>query len=158
MVDLFFNFLNMYSFSCMLYILPGYMYTHMYVHKRSRSYDISNGALTYVFCVCYIHVHPDDETPPRLIHTYSVFKHDALHPKVGEVPTFRASDTDTNLPTVSTNLFSGLRYLKHRFIASKCKFISDTIASSQKNIHFMLKYRFKAAKSSVSTDTIACVG
>jgi hypothetical protein len=41
-------------------------------------------------------------------------------PKVGEVPTFRASpDTDTNLPTVSTDLFSGFQYLKNYFIASK---------------------------------------
>jgi hypothetical protein len=28
-------------------------------------------------------------------------------PKVGEVPTFRASDTDTNLPIVSADLFHG---------------------------------------------------
>jgi hypothetical protein len=82
----------------------------------------------------------------------------SLHAKVGEVPTFRASDTDTDLPTVSTDLFSGFQYLKHRFIASKRKFISDTIASSHKKIPFMLKYRFKASKSSVSTNTIACVG
>jgi hypothetical protein len=27
--------------------------------------------------------------------------------KVGEVPTFRASDTDTDLPIVSTDLFHG---------------------------------------------------
>jgi hypothetical protein len=39
--------------------------------------------------------------------------------KVGEVPTFRASDTDTDLPIVSTDLFSGFQYLKNRFIASK---------------------------------------
>jgi hypothetical protein len=37
--------------------------------------------------------------------------------KVGEVPTFRASDTD--LPIVSTDLFGGFQYLKNRFIASK---------------------------------------
>jgi hypothetical protein len=39
--------------------------------------------------------------------------------KVGEVPTFRASDTDTDLPIVSTNLFGGFQCLKNRFIASK---------------------------------------
>jgi hypothetical protein len=78
--------------------------------------------------------------------------------KVGEVPTFRASDTDTDLPIVSTDLFGGFQYLKNWFIASKWRFISDTIASLHKKIHFMLKYRFKALKSSVSTDTIACVG
>ncbi len=77
--------------------------------------------------------------------------------KVGEVPTFRASDINTDLPTVSTDLFSGFQYLKHHFFASKCKFISNTIASTHKKIPFMLKYRFKASKSSVSTDTIACV-
>jgi hypothetical protein len=38
---------------------------------------------------------------------------------VGEVPTFQASDTDTDLPTASTDLFSGFQYLKNRFIASK---------------------------------------
>ncbi len=38
--------------------------------------------------------------------------------KVGEVPTFRASDTDTDLPVVSTDLFGGFLYLKNRFIAS----------------------------------------
>ncbi len=32
--------------------------------------------------------------------------------KVGEVPTFRASDTDTDLPPVSTDLLSGFQYLK----------------------------------------------
>ncbi len=32
--------------------------------------------------------------------------------KVGEVPTFRASDNNTDLPTVSINLFSGFQYLK----------------------------------------------
>jgi hypothetical protein len=31
---------------------------------------------------------------------------------VGEVPTFRASDTDTDLPIVSTDLFGGFQYLK----------------------------------------------
>jgi hypothetical protein len=39
--------------------------------------------------------------------------------KVGEVPTFRASDTDTDLPIVSTDLFGGFQYLKNRVIASK---------------------------------------
>jgi hypothetical protein len=39
--------------------------------------------------------------------------------KVGEVPTFRASDTDTDHPIVSANLFHGFQYLKNRFIASK---------------------------------------
>jgi hypothetical protein len=39
--------------------------------------------------------------------------------KVGKVPTIRASDTDTDLPTVSTDLFSEFQYLKNRFIASK---------------------------------------
>ncbi len=39
--------------------------------------------------------------------------------KVGEVPTIRASDTDTDLPTVLTDLFSGFQYLKNCFIASK---------------------------------------
>jgi hypothetical protein len=39
--------------------------------------------------------------------------------KVGKVPTFRASDTDTDLPIVSTDLFSEFQYLKNRFIASK---------------------------------------
>jgi hypothetical protein len=38
---------------------------------------------------------------------------------VGEVPTFQASDTDTDLLTVLTDLFSGFQYLKNRFIASK---------------------------------------
>jgi hypothetical protein len=76
---------------------------------------------------------------------------------VGKVPTFRASDTDTTLPIVSTDLFGGFQYLKNSFIASKGRFISDTIASSHKKIPFMLKYRFKASKSSVSTDKIACV-
>jgi hypothetical protein len=38
---------------------------------------------------------------------------------VGKVPTFRASDTDTDLPIVSTDLFSEFQYLKNRFIASK---------------------------------------
>jgi hypothetical protein len=42
-----------------------------------------------------------------------------LGAKVGEVPTFRASDTDTDLPIVSTDLFSGFQYLKNCFIASK---------------------------------------
>ncbi len=78
--------------------------------------------------------------------------------KVGKVPTFRASDTNTDLPIVSTDLFSEFQYLKNSFIASKWRFISDTIASSHKKIPFMLKYRFKASKSSVSTDTIACAG
>ncbi len=64
--------------------------------------------------------------------------------KVGEVPIFRASDTDTDLPTVSNDLFTGFQYPKHHFIASKWKLISDTIASSHKKIPFMLKYRFKA--------------
>jgi hypothetical protein len=41
------------------------------------------------------------------------YKHRA-QPKVGEVPSFRASDTDTDLPTVSTDLFNGFQYLKHR--------------------------------------------
>jgi hypothetical protein len=71
---------------------------------------------------------------------------------------FWASDTDTDLPTVSTNIFSEFQYLKNRFIASKWRYISDTIASSHKKIPFILKYRFKASKSSVSIDTIACVG
>jgi hypothetical protein len=34
--------------------------------------------------------------------------------KVGEVPTFRASDTDTDLPILSANLFHGFLYLKNR--------------------------------------------
>jgi hypothetical protein len=37
---------------------------------------------------------------------------------VGEVPTFRASDTNTDLPIVSTNLFGGFSIPKkspHRF-------------------------------------------
>jgi hypothetical protein len=39
--------------------------------------------------------------------------------KVGKVPTFRASDTDADLPIVSTDLFSEFQYLKNRLIASK---------------------------------------
>ncbi len=78
--------------------------------------------------------------------------------KVGEVPTLRASDTDTDLPIVSADLFHGFQYLKNCVIASKWAFISDTIASSHKKIHFMLKYRFKDSKSSVSTYTINCIG
>jgi hypothetical protein len=39
--------------------------------------------------------------------------------KVGEVPTFRASDTDTDLPIVSTDLFGGFQNLQNRFIARK---------------------------------------
>jgi hypothetical protein len=39
--------------------------------------------------------------------------------KVGEVPTFRASDTDTDLPIVSSVLFNGFQYQKNRFIPSK---------------------------------------
>jgi hypothetical protein len=39
--------------------------------------------------------------------------------KVGEVPTFRASDTDTDFPIVLTDVFGGFQYLKNRFIASK---------------------------------------
>jgi hypothetical protein len=42
-----------------------------------------------------------------------------FYPKVGEVPTFQASDADTDLPIVSTDLFGGFQYLKNRFIASK---------------------------------------
>jgi hypothetical protein len=38
---------------------------------------------------------------------------------VGEVPTFRASETDTDLPIVSTDLFNGFQYQNNRFIASK---------------------------------------
>jgi hypothetical protein len=38
---------------------------------------------------------------------------------VGEVPTFQAYDTDTDLPIVLTDLFSGFQYLKNRFIALK---------------------------------------
>jgi hypothetical protein len=41
-----------------------------------------------------------------------------MGPKVGEVPTFLASDTDTDLLIVSTSLFNGFQYLKNRFIAS----------------------------------------
>ncbi len=37
--------------------------------------------------------------------------------KVGEVPTFQASDTNTDIPIVSTDLFNGFQYLKNRFIA-----------------------------------------
>ncbi len=80
-----------------------------------------------------------------------------LQAKVGEFPSFRASDIDTDLPTVSTDLFSGFQYLKNHFIASKWRFVNDTIASSHEKIPFMLKYRFKASKSSVSTNTIACL-
>jgi hypothetical protein len=40
-------------------------------------------------------------------------------PKVGEVPSFRASDTDTDLPIVSADLFHEFQYLKNCFIASK---------------------------------------
>jgi hypothetical protein len=36
-----------------------------------------------------------------------------LWAKVGEVPTFRASDTDTVLPIVTTDLFGGFQYLKN---------------------------------------------
>ncbi len=43
----------------------------------------------------------------------------AKYTKVGEVPTFRASDTDTDLPIVSAHLFNAFQYLKNRFIASK---------------------------------------
>jgi hypothetical protein len=43
----------------------------------------------------------------------------APYAKMGEVPTFQASDTNTDLPIVSTNLFNGLQYLKNCFIASK---------------------------------------
>jgi hypothetical protein len=39
--------------------------------------------------------------------------------KVGEVLTFRASNTDTNLPFVSIDFFNGFKYLNHCFIASK---------------------------------------
>jgi hypothetical protein len=42
-----------------------------------------------------------------------------MYPKVGKVPTFRAFDTDTDFPIVSTDLFGGFQYLKNRFIASK---------------------------------------
>jgi hypothetical protein len=42
-----------------------------------------------------------------------------LGPKVGEVPTFRAYDTDTDLPILSAYLFNGSQYLNNRFIASK---------------------------------------
>jgi hypothetical protein len=42
-----------------------------------------------------------------------------IYPKVGEVPTFGASDTNTDLSIVSTDLFGGFQYLKNRFIASK---------------------------------------
>jgi hypothetical protein len=38
---------------------------------------------------------------------------------VGEVLTFRASDTNIDLPTVSTSLFNGFQYLNNRFITSK---------------------------------------
>jgi hypothetical protein len=38
---------------------------------------------------------------------------------MGEVPTFQASDTDTDLPIVLTDLFGGFQYLKNQFIASK---------------------------------------
>ncbi len=58
----------------------------------------------------------------------------AKYTKVGEVPTFRASDTDTDLPIGSADLFNAFQYLKNRFIASKWRFISGTIASSHKNI------------------------
>jgi hypothetical protein len=55
--------------------------------------------------------------------------------KVAEVPTFRPSDTD--LPIVSTDLFGGFQYLKNCFIASKWRFKSDTIASTQKNTFYV---------------------
>jgi hypothetical protein len=42
-----------------------------------------------------------------------------MAPKVGEVPTFRVSDTDNDLPIVSANLFHGFQYVIGRFIASK---------------------------------------
>jgi hypothetical protein len=45
--------------------------------------------------------------------------HWCIYTKVGKVPTFRASDTDTDLPIVSTDLFSEFQYLQNRFIASK---------------------------------------
>jgi hypothetical protein len=43
----------------------------------------------------------------------------ALFAKVGEVLTFRASDTDTDLQMVSADLLNAFQYLKNRFIASK---------------------------------------
>jgi hypothetical protein len=46
-------------------------------------------------------------------------KSDVPTAKVGKVPALRASDTDTDLPTVSTDLFSRFQYLKNCFIASK---------------------------------------
>jgi hypothetical protein len=50
---------------------------------------------------------------------FARFRCDGSTAKVGKVPTFRASDTDTDLPIVSTDHFSEFQYLKNRFIASK---------------------------------------
>jgi hypothetical protein len=63
-----------------------------------------------------MNVNMDTDTDTPLVHVMFVTVPESmsmLMPKVGEVPSFRASDTDTDLVIVSADLFHGFKYLKN---------------------------------------------